>query len=76
MMQVLKIHNGGWDINWSFLSDLDRHEGMLDRHLQSLHLGRFTVPCDRPIVPIEAHRQEHLFAGHVVLDDHRAPGHL
>lgn len=49
---------------------------MLGRHLQSLHLGRFAVPCDRPIIPIEAYRQAHLFAGHAILDDHCTAGHV
>lgn len=49
---------------------------MLDGHRSLLRCGRSAVSCDRPIVPIETHRQEHLFACHAVLDDHRALGRL
>jgi len=59
-----------------FSCDLGRHEGMLARHRSLLHRGRSVVSCDRPIVPIEAHSQEQLFAGHAVLDDHCALGRL
>jgi len=56
--------------------DLGRHEGMLAGHCSLLHRGCSVVSCDRPIVPIEAHRQEQLFTGHAVLDDHCALGRL
>jgi len=49
---------------------------MLAGHRSLLHRRRSIVSCDRPVVPIETHRQEQLFAGHVVLDDHRALGRL
>jgi len=53
-----------------------RLKGMLVRHRSLLHRGRSAVSCDRPIVPIEAYRQKQLLAGHAVLDDHCALGHL